>query len=186
MADTAARFWSKVDKDGPIVRPELGPCWVWLAGTFWRGEGKSYGCFDFQGRSLRAHRVSWWLHHGVWPEQFVLHRCDTPACVNPGHLFLGSIADNNRDRDNKGRHRRLLGSSNGFAKLNESQVAEIKFLLASGAQKQTLARRFGVSAHAVGSIANGKTWGHVSPREGELAEFDRRVESRPSHKGTCP
>ena len=89
------RFWSKVDRSGE--------CWLWTAAKV-----QGYGSFD--GR--RAHRVAWELAYGPIPKGVgyhgtcVLHRCDTPACVNPAHLRLGTQADNMADRDAKGRQRR--------------------------------------------------------------------------------
>lgn len=93
MTSTEARFWAKVDK--------TGDCWVWTAAT----NPKGYGQFYVEGMRL-AHRVSWILAHGPIPDDLcVLHRCDHPPCVNPAHLFLGTYADNNHDRDAKGRQR---------------------------------------------------------------------------------
>jgi hypothetical protein len=85
------RFWKKVNKtDG---------CWLWTATRIGR-----YGGFRFEGRSRTAHRVSWELAFGPIPDGLqVLHHCDTPLCVNPQHLFLGTPLDNARDRDSKGR-----------------------------------------------------------------------------------
>jgi len=87
------RFWEKVDM--------RGHCWEWTAAKTSCG----YGRFKVEGKTVGAHRVSYELHYGEIPEEMcVLHTCDTPPCVNPEHLFLGTPTDNNRDRDQKGRN----------------------------------------------------------------------------------
>jgi HNH endonuclease len=88
----ADRFWSKVDKDGPIPprTPELGRCWLWTAGLYSSG----YGLFRKDGRLRRAHQVAYELVVGPIPEGLViLHRCDARHCVNPEHLVAGVLAD---------------------------------------------------------------------------------------------
>lgn len=105
------RFWPKVDKAGPIPphRPELGPCWVWMASVFEDRNG--YGKFQAgEGRAtaeaVYAHRYAWELTWGTVPDGlWVLHHCDNPPCVRLDHLFLGTAADNVADMMAKGRHR---------------------------------------------------------------------------------
>ena len=63
------RFWAKVDKGGE--------CWVWTASV----NNHGYGQFTHKGRPVKAHRFSWFLAHGEWPTQQVLHHCDNPPCV---------------------------------------------------------------------------------------------------------
>lgn len=114
------------------------------------------------GRYVGVHRAAWELANGPVPEGlYVLHRCDRPRCVNVDHLFLGTIADNNADRDRKGRHVALPGSANGFAKLDEAGVAQIKARLAGGESTYALADEFGVSQATVWSIKVGRAWKHV-------------------------
>ncbi len=99
----AERFWAKVNKEGPIVRDGLTPCWMWTGTLSRRGYGSlSRGRRD-QGH-VRATRLSWELHVGPIPDGlFVLHHCDNPPCVRPEHLFLGTQRDNITDMVSKGR-----------------------------------------------------------------------------------
>lgn len=87
------RFYSRLDRSGE--------CWLWT-GAIWGNNG--YGCTRFMRRSESAHRVAWRIEYGPIPDGLcVLHRCDTPLCVRPTHLFLGTQMDNSRDAAAKGR-----------------------------------------------------------------------------------
>lgn len=93
-------------EDAMIPEPNTG-CWLWtlaLAG--------GYPELSVHARSLRAHRVSYELAHGPIPAGMsVLHRCDTPPCVNPAHLFIGTQLENIRDCIAKGRRSTRLGGN---------------------------------------------------------------------------
>jgi hypothetical protein len=150
----ADRFWLKVQQcDG---------CWEWSGSRDRNGYGRiSSG--PAPATPLLTHRVSWELHYGPIPEGIgVLHRCDNPPCVNPAHLFPGTPADNNRDKDAKGRANTPNGRRCRTARLTEADIVEIRRLYAIDSLSQfELGRRFGVSQSNISAIVLGKTWKHV-------------------------
>lgn len=144
------RFHSKV-----MTEPNSG-CWLWT-GCY---EGNGYGNIGSggsEGRTLKAHRLSYEMHVGpIPPGADVLHRCDTRECVNPFHLFLGTQADNMADMVRKGRNAR--GSTNGHAKLTEDDVRAIR---ASADLLTDLVEAYGVAASTISQIRSGHRWRHV-------------------------
>lgn len=104
--DWDARFWAKVDKNGPIPLryPDLGSCWIWLGATSGR---TGYGQLTLHNQRWLAHRRSWVLAGlGDLPpiyEGDLCHRCDNPPCVRPSHLFLDTHKANMHDSIAKGR-----------------------------------------------------------------------------------
>jgi hypothetical protein len=144
------RFWNKVDIAGD------DDCWLWTAGT----DKCGYGIFMFDRRKVNSHRMAWYLSKGFgeFPTLQVLHTCDMPACCNPGHLYLGTHADNMRDkRDRKrGRTTASVGLANGNAKLSDQQVIEIRN---SRKARKMLAAEYGVHQTTIDRIIKGERRG---------------------------
>jgi len=93
------QFWAKVQK-----QPGENGCWLWTGSK----DHKGYGHFWYQRHVMLAHRLSWQWTFGTIPPETpcVLHNCpdgDTPNCVNPAHLWLGTVDENNADMRAKGR-----------------------------------------------------------------------------------
>lgn len=175
------RFFSRVNRLGD------NDCWMWMAGK----DQDGYGAFRLNGKQRRAHRLSWEIYYGEIPAgRCVLHRCDHPSCVNPNHLFIGSVAENNTDRAIK--KRSAYGERNGArkyrdrvsaavkkarvekpevfvrgerchtSKLTVEQVKQIRSLYASGEKNQVqLAEMFGISQANISYLILRKSWKHI-------------------------
>jgi hypothetical protein len=136
----------------------MSGCWLWEEHT----DKYGYGQLRYNGRQYAAHRLSWILHRGDIPSgQCVLHRCDTPTCVNPNHLFLGTHLDNARDREWKGRGNQSerAGERNSQAKLTETDVKAIRLDTRTYA---IIAKDYGISPTQVGNIRRKTRWRHLS------------------------
>jgi hypothetical protein len=158
-----SRFWSKVNKDGPVVRHDLGRCWIWTASSTRDG----YGRFKLDGTEILAHVVSLIEAVGNDPDlDQACHRCDQPSCVNPNHLFWGTNSTNQIDCAAKGRHHlqkaRPVGTNNANAKLTEKDVKSIRLRLGAGESRTSVANDIGVSYHTIRLIQIGKLWREVS------------------------
>lgn len=141
------RFWSKVDIKGE------DECWNWTPS---KNNGE-YGRFWIGGSYIKAHRLSYEITFNIIPRGLcVCHKCDNPSCVNPKHLFLGTVGDNNRDIRNKGRYSDRNGVGNGNHKLTTDDVRVIKHMLTNGASLRKIARVVGVSTWPIKNIADGK------------------------------
>lgn len=166
-AKDRARFWSKVDKSGG-----KDACWEWRGGK----DAFGYGRLNINRIIKSAHRISYELAYGaIGKSMSVCHTCDNPACVNPNHLWLGTIADNNRDRNDKGRTVYTTGELVGSCKLTDEQIDEILSRFHAGeTNRRQLAREYGVSHQQIRIIVNGegRTLGttkmhYKTPAEGE-------------------
>lgn len=139
-----ARFWAKVKRsDG---------CWLWTAGTI-RGYGQFHLPRHWSARqTVYAHRFAWEETNGPIPDNLsVLHRCDTPLCVRPDHLFLGSQADNLADARAKGR----LIDGRHLIKVDDAGVLDILANYRPGQNGQQLAAQYDVSLTTIMRIVAG-------------------------------
>lgn len=164
------RFCSK------IAIGEINQCWEWKAKKYKYG----YGMFRVGGRSGKrymAHRISHLIFKKTPVGDLrVLHKCDNPSCVNPDHLFLGTIGDNNADRHSKGRskgpvgianiavrepNRMSRGETHGKSKLTNQEIVEIRLCRDCGQTFQFIADTFSVCKKTIMNIIHNKTWKHV-------------------------
>lgn len=155
------------------VRIATTGCWEWIAYRNPCG----YGQFGVNGKLMLAHRFSWSHHKGEIPNKMcVLHRCDNPACVNPDHLFLGTMNDNMQDMIAKGRDRKATGDKSASrlhpetrcrgenkpaAKLKSVDIPVIRRMISEGMPHRAIASIFKVSKPQISYIKNGQTWSHI-------------------------
>lgn len=148
------RFMENVDK--------TDTCWLWAAGKDHNG----YGLFTSSLLGERsAHRCSYTLFKGPIPEGlFVCHTCDVPACVNPSHLWLGTAADNNTDKKNKGRcgYGDNVGTSNPNCRYTEDQIRQVAELRKQGLGYRAISNVTGINKTYVGELCKGKYWKHLN------------------------
>lgn len=131
--------------------PDSG-CLLWQGST--RPNG--YGQAVFRQRMWKAHRLAYETWVGaIAGGMLVCHACDNRRCIEPTHLFLGSAADNNNDRDAKGRTAK--GERNN-SKLTEEAVRAIR---ASTAATKALAAEYGVFHTVIWKIRTRRAWAHV-------------------------
>ena len=170
----ADRFWSSV------IKTET--CWLWQG----RRNNKGYGLITLgHDTTMLVHRLAYELTYGmIMPGLFCLHRCDTPLCCRPDHLWLGSQADNMRDMSQKGRsigqrhpermargerngahthpEKVLRGEQNGQSKLTEANVRAIRRMQASKEMtRKQMAALFGVNKSAIDKVLARQVWKHV-------------------------
>ncbi len=175
MKTVADRFWSKVQKtDG---------CWLWLG----QRDRDGYGLFRGPTGRRATHTALLLDGRPLSPGQWALHRCDTPACVRPGHLFAGDGAANVADKVSKGRQAKgsaitdgrrnttgadhwtrrqpqnvLRGERHGRVTVSDEGVAEIRRRFLAGESRADLARSFNVTWTTVTNFIRGRTRSQTS------------------------
>lgn len=133
------RFLNKVNK--------TKYCWDWIGS---KNSRSGYGIISVNGVHRKAHRISWEIFNNKEIPQGlnVLHKCDNKKCVNPKHLFLGTLSDNNKDRMTKGRS--AFGEKHGKHKLLTKDVIKLRKLYKTGEYTtRKLAKMFNITHQSV-------------------------------------
>lgn len=129
---------------------ERSVCLLWDGAT----NNLGYGVCWCNGKQEYAHRLA----AGAKPGEVVIHTCDTPNCINPAHLRIGTHAENSADMVAKGRQAR--GERCGNVKLTAHEVRAIR-ALKSAATSRSVAGMFNVSKTNVLDIWSRRTWRHI-------------------------
>lgn len=163
MTRLEKRFWSKVD-----IIDDDDSCWEWTASRR-PVQGEEYGHFRWTNPSTKknevasAHRVSFFLTNGTLPE-VGRHTCDNPPCVRPSHILTGTVADNNRDRDERGRrgYRDQRGTKNAQSILTDEIVVEARDLAREGKSYREVSEALSVKESAIRQAIMGRSWTHLN------------------------
>lgn len=143
------RFWNSILK----LSDASGSCWIWTKEV----DKNMYGVFSLHDKGkikrMRATHYSWLLFTGRQVPKGILlcHTCDTPSCVNPCHLFLGTTKDNMQD---------MMQKERGKSTLTTEMVLEIRELSKTMKTKD-IAIKFGVTLSCIYGIVSRKRWKHL-------------------------
>jgi hypothetical protein len=149
--DETKRFWSKVDRS---AGPEA--CWPWLGYRHKNG----YGEFRMRNkRRIGAHRFAIGLiEAGDCKNAVAMHSCDNPSCCNPKHISLGTQAQNQAEKVQRGRS--LTGARNPMATMSEATALTIKRRRKAGERYADIARDLDLSLGRVHKVVN-YGWKHL-------------------------
>lgn len=182
---TIERFWARINKNGPVIRSELGPCWVWTGSKTRYGYPSLYVGMPVDA-AIKGHRFAWEMVTGdvLTPEDHVCHTCDVRHCVRHddigtyevggvsyqrrGHLWLGNHDANMQDMTTKQRNgftvhpeTAVRGVASHFSKLTPDIVLAIRARSASGEQHRRLAAEFGLTPDHITNIVKRRAWSHL-------------------------
>lgn len=147
------KTWDEVFAHRVFMANDAG-CWLFMGA--WTSAG--YGNVGFESKNYLAHRLSFILSaHALEESDFLCHRGDTPACINPLHMFVGDAAANSADMRRK--MRSSHGAARPLAKLTDADIPRIR---ASSVGVAELARHYGVTTGCIVQVRQRRTWKHVA------------------------
>lgn len=151
--ETAAKFWERVD-----IKTSQ-ECWKWKKNIIKNG----YGQWAINRRKVSVHRLSFAITNDIDLKEIqdcILHHCDNRSCVNPNHLYNGTLSQNSLDREARNRSNRPLGEKHYRAKLTAVKVLEIRELVKEKSKKE-LAVMYNVHEEQIRRIALRQSWRHL-------------------------
>lgn len=137
------RLWNKAERSGACL--------------LWTGAGAPhYGHMNIDGRFIKTHVIAYALSYGAVPlGKVVRHSCDTPSCIEPAHLSLGTYLDNTRDMWSRGR-------ANPRRRFTLKDFSDIQALYASGLSQYAIAEIYNVRQPAVSRLLSGARYAEWS------------------------
>lgn len=146
IANQAKRFRSPEDRFKQYVQVDESGCHLWTGAIDHRG----YGILQVDGKATKAHRLAYAYVFGpVEPNVNICHHCDNPRCVNPAHLFAGTLADNSRDMCLKLRHPHRLSPD------------DVRAIRIDSRHYKEIALAYNISPNYVIAIKNRRKWKHL-------------------------
>jgi hypothetical protein len=126
-------------------------CWIC---TSHNCDSDGYPKIRRNNKCLRLSRYIYTCEKGSISDNLVvMHTCDNPNCINPDHLVLGTVKDNNKDRDSKGRTAK--NERNGGAKLTPEQIEAIR---KDSRSCREIAKDYPVHFSQIARIKSGRHW----------------------------
>lgn len=153
MIDFFTKYATRISVGAP------GDCWLWLGAKASAG----YGHGHRNNVHFYAHRAAYESQHGEGSAAgwVIRHTCDNPPCCNPGHLLIGTHADNMADMVERGRRNAVFGERVNTARMSECDVLEARRLAAAGSPVVDVARMFSLEYGAMRALIKGQTWRHL-------------------------
>ena len=147
------RFMEKVAKG----EDDEKDCWIWTAATYRGGYGHFRRLVDGKWKMYKAHRYAYEVFKGTLEAKLqVCHTCDNPSCVNPAHLFLGTVKDNMADMQKKGR--KALSRNPEHKWLDREMVDAMRKDFEQGMRQAEISLKYGYSRSQVNRVVLYKIW----------------------------
>lgn len=142
--------------------PNTG-CWLWDKTIDRHKKRLRYGRFQVQSHPYLAHKIAWLMYRGEWVDRsmVVMHKCDTPQCVNPDHLRKGTSAENSRDMVLKNRSAKPQGEKHGASKFKTQDIHNMRVLFKEGLSLKELSEYYSVAKSTICRILKGRRWPHL-------------------------